>query len=113
MGTDRTHYVGLNLSLPWSVVPLFGFTLGMSLAMPSLTLQALDLFPEQRGLAASCQGFVQAAVNTVAAGLLAPLLWGSTLTLALGMSGLMLLGAFAMLINQRRADGSVVVACRP
>ncbi|WP_300449582.1 multidrug effflux MFS transporter [Accumulibacter sp.] len=117
MGLAATLNVGLNMSLPpalpWSVVPLFGFTLGMSLAMPSLTLQALDLFPEQRGLAASCQGFVQAVVNTIAAGLLAPLLWGSTLTLALGMSGLMLLGAFAMLVNQRCGDGPIIVACRP
>jgi MFS transporter, DHA1 family, multidrug resistance protein len=31
----------------------------MSLAMPNLTLFALDPFPEQRGLAASCQTFFQ------------------------------------------------------
>jgi hypothetical protein len=42
--------IGLNLvwapSLPWSVLPLFAYTLGMSLAMPCLTLLALDPYPE-------------------------------------------------------------------
>ena len=103
--------IGLNLALPpalpWSVVPIFGFTLGMSLAMPCLTLQALDLFPEQRGLAASCQTFLPAGFNSLAAGLLAPALWGSTLSLALGMGGLLLLGAFATLIHQRRSVFSI------
>ena len=107
MGLAAALNIGLNLALPpalpWSIVPIFGFTLGMSLAMPSLTLQALDLFPERRGLAASCQGFLQAIFNTVAAGLIAPALWGSTLLLALGMGVLLLFGAFATLIHQRRS----------
>jgi DHA1 family bicyclomycin/chloramphenicol resistance-like MFS transporter len=38
MGTAAVLNIGLNLALPpalpWSVLPLFGFTLGMSLAMP-------------------------------------------------------------------------------
>lgn len=100
--------VGGTPSLPWSVVPIFGFTVGMSLAMPSLTIQALDLFPEQRGLAASCQAFVQAACNALAAGVVAPVVLGSTTTLALGMGGLMLLGAWATLVRQRRVAPSTV-----
>ena len=61
--------------LPWSVAHLFIYTLGMSLAMPCLTLFALDPFPEQRGLAASCQTFLQSCFNALAAGLIAPALW--------------------------------------
>jgi len=38
--------------LPWTIVPIFVYVMGMSLAMPSLTLITLDLFPSQRGLAA-------------------------------------------------------------
>ena len=98
--------IALNLvsgpRLPLSVLPIFGFTFGMSLAMPCLTLQALDLFPEKRGLAASCQGFLQASGNTVAAAIIAPALWGSPLTLALGMGGLLLLGACATLLHRAR-----------
>ena len=107
MGRAVVLNIGLNLAwppaLPWSVLPIFVFTLGMSLAMPCLTLQALDLFPEKRGLAASCQGFLQAGFNAFAAALIAPALWGSTLSLALGMGGLLLLGVFATLIHQRRS----------
>ncbi|MER2515882.1 MAG: multidrug effflux MFS transporter [Candidatus Accumulibacter phosphatis] len=99
MGVAATLNLGLNLgsvvALPWSVLPLFIFTLGMSLQIPSLTLLALDMFPDQRGLAASCQAFVQAAVNVLAAALIVPVLCESTLSLALGMAGLSLLGAAA------------------
>jgi len=80
-------------ALPWSVMPIFVYTFGMSLAMPCLTLLALDPFPAQRGLAASCQMSLQSAANGLVAGVLAPALWHSTRTLALGMGALMLLGA--------------------
>lgn len=105
MGCAATFNLGLNLALPpglpWSVAPLFVYTLGMSLAMPCLTLLALDPFPAQRGLAASCQTFLQSGFNAVAAGVLAPLLWGSTLTLALGMGALMLVGGAVAWLHAR------------
>lgn len=117
MSAAATLNLILNLvmppALPWSVLPLFGFTLGMSLAMPCLTLRALDLFPEQRGLAASCQTFLQSGFNTLAAGLIAPALWGSTLTLAFGMGGLLLLGACAAMIQQWRMSTKLQFACLP
>jgi len=95
----------LNLTLPpglpWSVLPLFVYTTGMSLAMPCLSILALDPFPEQRGLAASCQTFFQSSFNSLAAAAIAPALWGSTQQLALGMGGLMLLGGLAALAHQR------------
>jgi len=97
--------VSLNLALPpglpWSVMPIFVYTLGMSLAMPSLTLLALDPFPEQRGLAASCQTFFQSGANSIAAGLIVPLLWGSTLTLSLGMAGLLSLGGLGAFAHRQ------------
>ena len=117
MGLAVVLNIGLNLAwppaLPWSVLPIFGFTIGMSLAMPSLTLQALELFPQQHGLAASCQTFLQSGCNALAAGLIAPALWGSTLTLALGMGGLMLLGACATVIQQRRTPPEAQLLCLP
>lgn len=67
-------------------IPLY--TLGMALAMPSVTLSALDRFPERRGLAASCQSFLQTLVSSGIAAFVAPALWHSRLGLALGMSGL-------------------------
>ncbi len=105
MGAAFAFNLTLNLilppGLPWSVLPLYVYTLGMSLAMPNLTLFALDPFPAQRGLAASCQTFFQSGFNSLAAAFIAPLLWGSTLTMALGMGGLMLSGGIAALLHRR------------
>ena len=105
MGVAAFGNIVLNLSLPpmlpWSVVPVFVYTFGMSLAMPCLTLMALDPFPEQRGLAASCQMFLQSLANGLVAGVLAPILWGSTRTMAFGMGILMLLGAASAWMHHR------------
>ncbi|MCL2831214.1 MAG: multidrug effflux MFS transporter [Betaproteobacteria bacterium] len=87
--------------LPWSVLPLSLYTAGMSLAAPTLTLAALDLFPEKRGLAASCQTFIQSAGNALLAGLLAPLLWHTPRTLALGMCGFFAVGLLLLWGSQK------------
>jgi len=78
--------------VPASVVPVAVYALGMAVAMPSLTLLALDVFPEQKGLAASCQSFVQVGLNSLTAGVLAPLLWTSPLTLGAGAGLFVALG---------------------
>jgi len=100
-----TANLGLNLALPpalpWSVMPIFLYTIGMALTMPCLSIMALDPFPAQRGLAASCQTFVQSSFNSVIAALIAPALWGSTLSLAWGMAGMMTLGGIAALAHQK------------
>ena len=105
MGTAALLNIMLNLffppALPWSIIPIFVYTFGMSLSMPCLTLMALEPFPEQRGLAASCQMFLQAGMNSLVAGVLAPALWGSTRSMAFGMGALMLLGAASAWMHRR------------
>lgn len=86
-------------TLPWAILPLPLYTTGMALAMPSLQLQALDLYPERRGLASSCQGVVQTGASAFTAAILAPLLWTTPLSLALGMGGFMALGLLAFLVT--------------
>jgi DHA1 family bicyclomycin/chloramphenicol resistance-like MFS transporter len=84
--------------LPWSVAPLAVYVLGMSLSFPTLTLLALDLFPVQRGLAASCQAFIQttgAALNAV----VAPLVWASVRSLAIAQVVLLTLALAALLLH--------------
>lgn len=71
-------------ALPWSVMPLFFYTFGMSIVAPGVTLLVLDLFPEIRGIAASCQSFTQTMLAAVVSGIIAPALSGSVLTLAIG-----------------------------
>lgn len=110
MGAAALINIGLNLwfppGLPWSVTPIFIYTFGMSLAMPCLTLMALEPFPNQRGLAASCQMFLQSIFNSLVAGMIAPALWGSTRTLSFGMGTLMLVGAASAWLHNRLAARS-------
>ncbi|MDA8328146.1 MAG: multidrug effflux MFS transporter [Betaproteobacteria bacterium] len=77
---------------PWAVLPLTLYSTGMSLAMPSITLLALDLFPQHRGLVSSMQGFVQTLLNAIVAGVISPLLSGTPLYLSLGMGTFLLSG---------------------
>lgn len=97
--------LALNLWLPDTLatrIPQLGlYTLGMSTAMPTLTLHALDMYPDRRGLAASCQGAIQTLVMAIAAGAIAPLVWSSTLTLALAGAASWLLSGGACLLALR------------
>lgn len=68
--------------LPWAVVVLPVYTLGVAIAFPILTLAMLDLFPDRRGAASSVQSFVQVTLNAVIAGAWAPFMAQSLLGLA-------------------------------
>ena len=101
-----TGNLAMNLAmpatLPWAILPLSLFACGMALAMPSLQLLALDFFPERRGLASSCMGVIHTGIGALAAAVLVPLLWDSTVTLAGGMTGLLLLGGSAFALSRWR-----------
>lgn len=79
-------------ALPWTVLPVMLYTIGMALAMPSATLLTLELFPQLRGMTSSLQGFAHSLFAGLTAGLVSPLLSGAALTLAAGMAVLLLLG---------------------
>ena len=76
-------------SIPWAVLPLALFGAGFAMAMPSISLITLDLFPTRRGMAASLQGFISGMVNVVTAGVISPLLWDHPRWLAIGMLAMM------------------------
>jgi len=78
--------------LPQSVLPIVLYNFGMAIAMPSLTLLALDHFPTHRRLAASCQSFLQMLVGALTAGLVAPALWDTPGGLAGSMAAYLTLG---------------------
>jgi DHA1 family bicyclomycin/chloramphenicol resistance-like MFS transporter len=71
-------------AIPWSVLPLFFYTFGMSVVAPGATLLVLDLFPSIRGTVASCQSFTQTMLAAVVAGVIAPFLSHSVFWLATG-----------------------------
>ena len=79
-------------AIPWSIIPLFFYTLGMSLIAPTLTLLVMDLFPLIRGTVASCQSFTQTMLGAVVAGLIAPFLVHSVLWLAAGQLAFAVIG---------------------
>ena len=71
-------------TVPWAVLPIAAYTLGMALLMPILSLRVMGLFPHMRGLASSLQGFTQMSIFAIVAGLIVPQLFHSGLALALG-----------------------------
>lgn len=105
-------------ALPWSVIPLFFYTFGMSLAAPGITLLILDLFPAIRGVVASSQSFVQTMLGAIVAGVIAPVLDASVLGLALGQLAFTLLGlalwrgGLAYHVRQPHGDTEQRVAVR-
>jgi DHA1 family bicyclomycin/chloramphenicol resistance-like MFS transporter len=85
-----------------AILPIIAYNFGMALAVPTLTLRGLDLFPENRGTAASCQAFVQTLINAIVAAFVAPMLWGSRLGLSFGMIALGGLGALIIWRHARK-----------
>jgi len=88
-------------ALPWTVLPYAAYAVGMALAAPSVQLLVLDLFPQNSGTASSMQGFAHALFTAFTAALIAPLLSGSGLTLALGALGLLTLGCLSWVTYRR------------
>jgi DHA1 family bicyclomycin/chloramphenicol resistance-like MFS transporter len=85
----------------WYVAYVFIFNLGMSLAIPTLTMRALDCVPARRGTGSSVQLFVQTGFNAFIAAVLAPLAWGSPLSLAIAAALLWLCAGMAVLLANR------------
>jgi DHA1 family bicyclomycin/chloramphenicol resistance-like MFS transporter len=79
-----TYHALFPPALPWSVAPLFFYTFGMSMVAPGATLLVLDLFPNIRGIVASCQSFVLTILGALVAGVIAPALSHTPLALAAG-----------------------------
>jgi MFS transporter, DHA1 family, multidrug resistance protein len=94
----------LNLVLPpmvpWSIVPVFVYVIGMAITAPSITLLTLDLFPNQRGLAASCQGFIGLSANSVVSAFVA-LVWATPLTMAVTQLLMLTFGIATILLYTR------------
>ena len=67
------------------IAPVAIYACGAALAMPNLSLLALELFPKNRGLASALQSFAQMAFGGLVAGLLVPMLAGHVAWFAAGM----------------------------
>ncbi len=70
-------------------------SIGVQLVFPVLTLRILDMFPANRGSAASVQTFIQLIVASMVIGVLVPAIHGSMLWLT---AGSMIAALLAMLL---------------
>lgn len=90
MGAMVLLNLGVCLMTPvtpfYHILPVALFNVGMALAMPILTLAALDRHAKVRGTAASGQAFIQMLLSAVSAGLVVPLVWSQPLGLAMAMA---------------------------
>lgn len=93
--------VCLNLAVSplYNILPVALFNVGMALAMPILSLAALDRHAKIRGTAASGQAFVQMLLSTVSAGLIVPLVWAEPLGLALAMAAYLLFSCLVLRLS--------------
>jgi DHA1 family bicyclomycin/chloramphenicol resistance-like MFS transporter len=67
------HAFGVPLLFPIAVLPIMATAFGIALVFPILTLSLLDMYPRQRGGASSAQAFIGLILNSLVAGVLAPL----------------------------------------
>jgi DHA1 family bicyclomycin/chloramphenicol resistance-like MFS transporter len=91
-------------ALPWSILPLPIYSVGFTLVAPTITLLLMEQFPHLRGTVSSMQGFIQTMLASLVAGVVSPLLSGSTVTLALGMMGFLVVGFILRTVFRRRLD---------
>lgn len=92
--------------IAWYVAPVMVYAAGHSLIVPCVTLLVLDLFPRNRGLATSLQGFVQFALGGLVAGTLAPVLAQRLDALALGMAACAAAAFGSWRLYRRNAPGT-------
>jgi DHA1 family bicyclomycin/chloramphenicol resistance-like MFS transporter len=91
--------------VPWAVLPLFVYSFALAIAMPPMTLIALNHFPNNSGLASSMQSFIQMILFALISGVVAPLLFDSAYKLACGvMAGLVV--SFAAWVAAHRSTAT-------
>ena len=92
-GTVLNTVQALSLSphIVTTLIPLVFYTTGVGIAMPAMTVLALDCFPHNRGAASAVQGFIQMMGNAFIASLAVPLLARHPEWLALGQLSLIVI----------------------
>jgi DHA1 family bicyclomycin/chloramphenicol resistance-like MFS transporter len=110
IGSYCCYFVAIALNLAIGVletrtlvalVPLALLSFAVGCTLPLLVGEALEPFPDNAGVATSCQMFLQYSLMGLTAGVLAPLAWHSLLSLAFAQAGMVAVG-FALLLLQGR-----------
>jgi DHA1 family bicyclomycin/chloramphenicol resistance-like MFS transporter len=85
--TNLLQVIWLDPTVITVVTPIVIYATGLTIAMPGITIAALDCFPENRGAASAMQSFFQMMINAGVAGLLTPALNGELLWFVAGQLG--------------------------
>lgn len=93
-------------ALPWAILPIMGYSFGLGLTMPLMTIATLDHYPHMRGLAASLITFMQMLIFSLMSGVIAPLAFGSAARLALVVLVGFVLAAACWLVAGRGRDAA-------
>lgn len=64
-------------AMPWAVLPLVVYTLGLGMLRPGMSLMLMDIFPQSRGLASSVLNFIQTLSFAGCSSLVVPMIYGS------------------------------------
>ena len=113
MAAGMTINLGLQwLLVPWlapggaltftSIAPLVLSAVGQSMITPSAQLLLMDMFPKNRGMVSSAQGFTQVMLSTLVAGIIAPLVSGTALQLAITTAAFCAAGTCVWLVYLKR-----------
>lgn len=86
----------------WALIPIAIFSFGWALMVPVVTLLVLDLHPARRGMASSLQAFIASTANGFVAGIIAPLVMHSTVSMAAVSLAMMCVGLVAWIFIRRR-----------
>lgn len=90
---------------PWILIPLLGYSFGLSLTMPALTVMALDCYPRTRGMAAALQLFAQLTVGAIVVLFLVDWLVVDMRRIAVAAVTLWLFSAFLWVLRMPKASG--------
>lgn len=108
--------IGANLAISFIelrsltvLAPLALFSFAIGLTVPLLVGESLEPFPDNAGMASSCQMFIQYVIMGLTAGVLAPLVWHSLLGMATAQAAMVAAG-FVLLLWQRRVVRRMAVA---
>jgi DHA1 family bicyclomycin/chloramphenicol resistance-like MFS transporter len=88
---NTVQALSLSPHIVTTLIPLVFYTAGVGIAMPAMTVLALDCFPHNRGAASAVQGFIQMMGNALIASLAVPLLGHHPDWLALGQLSLVVI----------------------
>ncbi len=95
------NYFSPQMNLPWAVLPLTIYNIGLQLAFPAISLIILDIFPKNRGMVSSLQATISVLMMSIVAATLPVILSTSGLLMAMGQGALALCGFISWTMYRR------------